>query len=207
VRIIFGIGNPGSRYKFNRHNVGFMFLDYFANSLSLSFMPSKSEYYFTEGKLDNNSFTLVKPTTYVNNSGIAALQAIQNYNIDVKDFLIIYDDLNLEFPNLRVRVSGGDGGHNGLSSVIYHLTSDDIPRLRFGIGNDFARGQMADYVLTDFNNEEKTQLKNTFDEGIILTKEFIKGGTKNLLDVNSILSKNKSSKNLSTGSNSNLEKS
>ena len=104
MRIIFGIGNPGNRYQFNRHNVGFMFLDYFAKSLSAYFKPSKSEYYYSEGKLDDQSFSLVKPITYVNNSGIAALQAIQNYKIELKDFLFVYDDLNLEFPDLRVRV-------------------------------------------------------------------------------------------------------
>jgi len=205
VRIIFGIGNPGSRYQFNRHNVGFMFLDYFANALSISFKPSKSGYYYSEGELDNHSFSLVKPTTYVNNSGISALQAIQNYKIELKDFLFVYDDLNLEFPDLRVRVAGGDGGHNGLNSVIYHLASEDFPRLRFGIGNDFERGKMAEYVLTDFNNEEMSQLKNTFDEGINLVKDFIKGGTKNLLDANSTMAKNKNVKNLSIDSKSNPE--
>jgi PTH1 family peptidyl-tRNA hydrolase len=207
VRIIFGIGNPGSKYKFNRHNVGFMFLDYFANSLSLSFAPSKSEYYFTEGKLDDQSFSLIKPSTFVNNSGIAALEAIQNYNIDVKDFLFVYDDLNLEFPYLQVKISGGDGGHNGLNSIIYHLASDDFPRLRFGIGNYFDKGKMAEYVLTDFSEKEMVQLSNIFDKAIILTKEFIKGGIKNLLDANSILSQNKNSTNLSTDSKSNPEKS
>jgi peptidyl-tRNA hydrolase, PTH1 family len=207
VRIIFGIGNPGSRYKFNRHNIGFMFLDYFANSLSLPFVPSTSEYYFTEGILNDQSFSLIKPSTFVNNSGIGALEAIQKYDIDINDFLLVYDDLNLEFPNLRIRVSGGDGGHNGLNSVIYHLASDDFPRLRFGIGNNFEKGKMAEYVLTDFNEKEMVQLTNVFDEGIILAKEFIKGGIKNLLDANSILSKNKNSTNLSIDSESNSEKS
>ena len=207
MRIIFGIGNPGSKYKFNRHNVGFMFLDYLANSLSIQFTPSKSEYYFKEGKLNGQCFCLIKPSTFVNNSGIAALEAIQKYNIDIKDFLFVYDDLNLEFPLLRIRVSGGDGGHNGLNSIIYHLASEDFPRLRFGIGNDFEKGKMAKYVLTDFNEKEMVQLRNVFDEGIILVKEFIKGGIKNMLDANSILSKNKNSTNLSIDSKSNSEKS
>ncbi len=194
MRIIFGIGNPGSRYKFNRHNIGFMFLDYFANALSVSFKPSKSEYYSYEGKINSQSFSLIKPATYVNNSGISALHAIQNYKIELKDFLFVYDDLNLEFPDLRVKVGGGDGGHNGLNSVIYHLASEDFPRLRFGIGNNFEYGKMAEYVLTDFDNEELPRLKDTFEKGTILLKEFIKGGIKNLLDVNSTLSKNKNDK-------------
>ena len=207
MRIIFGIGNPGRRYKFNRHNVGFMFLDYFASSLSIPFAPSKSEYYFVEWKLNDQRFCLIKPSTFVNNSGIAALEAVHNYNVDIKDFLIVYDDLNLEFPNLQVRIKGGDGGHNGLNSVIYNLASDDFPRLRFGIGNSFEKGKMAEYVLTDFNEKEMVQLKNVFDEGIILAKEFIRGGVKNMLDANSILSKDKNSTNLSIDSENNSEKS
>jgi PTH1 family peptidyl-tRNA hydrolase len=206
VRIIFGIGNPGGRYKFNRHNVGFMFLDYLANLLSIPFVPSKSEYYFTEGTLNDQSFSLIKPSTFVNNSGIAALEAVQSYDIDIKDFLVVYDDLNLEFPNLQVKIKGGDGGHNGLNSIIYQLASDDFPRLRFGIGNNFEKGKMAEYVLTDFDEKEMVQLRNVFNEGIILAKEFIKGGIKNLLDANSILSKNKNSTNSSTDSESNSEK-
>ena len=206
MRIIFGIGNPGGRYKFNRHNVGFMFLDYLANLLSIPFVPSKSEYYFTEGTLNDQSFSLIKPSTFVNNSGIAALEAVQSYDIDIKDFLVVYDDLNLEFPNLQVKIKGGDGGHNGLNSIIYQLASDDFPRLRFGIGNNFEKGKMAEYVLTDFDEKEMVQLRNVFNEGIILAKEFIKGGIKNLLDANSILSKNKNSTNSSTDSESNSEK-
>lgn len=204
--IIFGIGNPGTRYKYNRHNVGFMFLDYFADALSISFSSSKSEYYYSEGKLDDQSFALIKPTTYVNNSGVAALQAIQNYKIELKDFLFVYDDLNLEFPDLRVRIGGGDGGHNGLNSVIYHLASEDFARLRFGIGNDFERGRMVEYVLENFNDDELPQLKNTFDKGILLVKEFIRGGIKNLLDENSKIVKNKIAKNSLNDSKSNPEK-
>ena len=204
--IIFGIGNPGTRYKYNRHNVGFMFLDYFADALSISFSSSKSEYYYSEGKLDDQSFALIKPTTYVNNSGVAALQAIQNYKIELKDFLFVYDDLNLEFPDLRVRIGGGDGGHNGLNSVIYHLASEDFARLRFGIGNDFERGRMVEYVLENFNDNELPQLKNTFDKGILLVKEFIRGGIKNLLDENSKIVKNKIAKNSLNDSKSNPEK-
>lgn len=137
----------------------------------------------------------MKPTTYVNNSGVAALQAIQNYKIELDDFLLVHDDLNLEFPDLRVRVSGGDGGHNGLNSVIYHLNSVDFLRLRFGIGNNFEKGKMADYVLTDFSADEILQLTNTFKVGTFLLNEFISGGTKSLLDANSKLAKIKNDKN------------
>jgi len=189
VRILFGVGNPGKKYSLNRHNAGFMFLDYFAETHSLTFKPSKSDYYYTEGKLSDSTYMLVKPTTYVNNCGVAAEQVIKNFDADIKDFLVVYDDFNLEFSTLRIRLSGGDGGHNGLSSIIYHLNSDLFPRLRIGIGNNFKVGDMSDYVLTNFNRKEKKVLFEAFKTGNILLEEFLSGGINKMLDANSRLSK------------------
>ncbi len=187
MRIILGIGNPGKRYFYNRHNVGFLLLDQLAGKYSLSFIPSKGDYYFCEGKIGRVEFSLIKPTTYVNNSGIAALQALENYETDISDLLVVHDDLNLEFGKIRVRVSGGDGGHNGIGSVIYHLNNDLFPRIRIGVGNDFKKGYMADYVLTDFSEKEMENMQNTFEIGLKLSEEFITGGVKQMLDANSKL--------------------
>ena len=188
MRLILGIGNPGKRYTFNRHNIGFMFLDYLAEKESLSFLPSKGDFYYAEGSLNSSEYNLIKPSTYVNDSGAAALQALQLNNVEVKDLLVIVDDINLNLGDFRVRVSGGDGGHNGISSIIYHLNSNQFPRIRIGIGDSFENGKMADYVLTNFSKEEIESLKKSFSLGIILTKEFIKGGIKQMLDANSKLS-------------------
>ena len=187
MRIILGIGNPGKRYRFNRHNVGFMFLDYMADKFSLSFKPSKFEYLFAAGELDKESYALIRPVTYVNQSGIAAADAIKNFKVELKDFLVIVDDINLEFSKLRIRSSGGDGGHNGLNSIIYHLSSDQFPRLRIGIGSSFEKGYMADYVLTDFDKKERKKLEKTFNTSEILIVEFIKGGLEGMLSANSRL--------------------
>ena len=187
MRVILGIGNPGNRYLNNRHNVGFILLDKLAGKYSLSFIPSKGDYYFCEGNIGTEKFSLIKPTTYVNNSGMAASQAIEYYEINVTDILVVYDDLNLEFSKIKVKVSGGDGGHNGIGSIIYHLNNDSFPRLRIGIGNDFEKGFMADYVLTDFNKNEFHELEDTFNTGIKLSEEFIRGGVKQMLDANSKL--------------------
>jgi len=187
VRIILGIGNPGRRYSFNRHNVGFMLLDYIAVKESLSFHPSKGDYYYAEGKIGNSQYSLIKPSTYVNESGKAAWQALQLNKIDIKDFLVVVDDLNLKFGDLKVNAAGGDSGHNGMSSIIYHLNSNQFPRFRIGIGSLFEKGKMAEYVLTDFNNEEIESLKNTFSLGLALIKEFVSGGIKQMLDANSRL--------------------
>ena len=188
MRVIFGIGNPGNRYQYNRHNVGFLLLDQLANKYSLSFRPSKGDYYFCEGKIGTEKFSIVKPSTYVNNSGIAASQVINLYEIDISDFLVVQDDLNLDFAQIKVKVKGGDGGHNGLNSIIYHLNNNMFARMRVGIGSKFEKGFMADYVLTDFSKEELNELKrNTFEFGIKLSEEFILGGIKQLLDANSKL--------------------
>ena len=189
MRVILGIGNPGNRYLYNRHNVGFILLDKLASKYSLSFTPSKGDYYFCEGKIGSEEFSLIKPTTYVNNSGIAASQAINFYEIDVSDFLVVFDDLNLDLAKVKLKVKGGDGGHNGLSSIIYHLNNNNFARLRLGIGSDFEKGFMADYVLTDFTKDELKELQNTFNLGIKLSEEFIQGGIKQLLDANSRFSR------------------
>jgi len=187
VRIILGVGNPGSRYKNNRHNVGFMLLDYLAKSVSVSFSPSKFDYSYSEGSFNNSDFVLVKPATYVNNSGVAASQALKYYNTPINDLLVIVDDLNLGLASFRVRASGGDGGHNGVYSIIYHLTSDQFPRIRIGIGNSFEKGSMAQYVLEDFSKSEINQLENTFGTCDSLVKEFITGGLSSMLNLNSRL--------------------
>jgi len=201
VRIILGIGNPGRRYSFNRHNVGFMFLDYIAVKESISFLPSKGDFYFAEGKIKNSEFNLIKPTTYVNDSGKAALQALQFNNSNVEDLLVIVDDLNFNFSEFRVRASGGDGGHNGIASIIYHLDSDKFPRIRIGINND-EKDSYVDFVLSDFSQDEKNSLTNIFDDCMILAKGFIEGGIKKMMDINSTIKD--SSNNKETGSREKL---
>lgn len=201
MRIILGIGNPGRRYSFNRHNVGFMFLDYIAVKESISFFPSKGDFYFAEGKINNSEFNLIKPTTYVNDSGKAALQALQFNNSNVEDLLVIVDDLNLNFSEFRVRASGGDGGHNGIASIIYHLDSDKFPRIRIGINND-EKDSYVDFVLSDFSKDEKNSLTNIFDDCMTLVRGFIEGGIKKMMDINSTIKD--SSNNKETGSREKL---
>lgn len=196
MRLILGIGNPGKKYKYNRHNVGFLVLDHLASLNSQSFTPSKADYFFANGSLRGYDYQFIKPTTYVNNSGVVAKQALESNNLDVKNLLIVHDDVNIPLSEIRVKVKGGDGGHNGLSSIIWHLMSDEFPRIRIGVGSDFEKGEMAAYVLSDFNTDEMKFLKERFDTVNILINEFIIGGVNGLLDANSRLSGiNKNSEN------------
>jgi len=189
VRVVLGIGNPGKRYENTRHNIGFLILNTFAAKKNLSFYPSRGDYYYSLTDTDGNPFILVKPSTYVNNSGIAVLQVIQEYNISPKDMLVIVDDINLTVGSVRVRASGGDGGHNGMRSIIYHLESKDFPRIRIGIGSSFSKGYMADYVLSKFHKDETEQVNSASETVLKLMEEFIAGGYKQMLDFYSSFTK------------------
>ena len=191
MRILFGIGNPGKKYSLNRHNAGFMLLDYFAETHSITFKPSKFDFYFAQGELSDVSYALVKPANFVNNSGIAAEQVFRNFDMEIKDFLVVYDELNLQFPISKIKISGGDGGHNGLNSIIYHLNSDQFPRYRIGIGTNTKPANMADYVLTNFSKGEQKILAENFKTDVFLLEEFISGGINKMLNANSRLSNNK----------------
>lgn len=166
-----------------------MFADYLADKFSLSFKPSKNDYYFAEHSLGSNNFSLIKPSKFVNNSGISAAQAVQHYKLDLNDLLVIYDDFYLPLGSFRLRVSGGDGGHKGVASIVYHLFSENFPRIRIGIGGgEFSQDRMSEYVLTDFNEAEIKTLNEIFDKCFFLAEAFILGGLKQLLDVNSKIS-------------------
>ena len=182
MRLIVGIGNPGSRYKNNRHNVGFQFLDFFVQKKMLQFKASKFQFHITEGELFEQPFVLLKPDTYVNKSGLAVLDCIIHFKIEVTDVLVVVDDINLALSKIRIRKSGGDGGHNGLYSIIYHLESRDFSRLRIGIGDDFETGNLANYVLSDFNKDDFVKLETTFNQSIQLVDSFISDGYNKMLN-------------------------
>lgn len=186
MRLILGIGNPGERYSKNRHNVGFILLNHLAEKYLISFLPSKNDYYFAEKKIGENYFCLIKPSNYVNNSGLAAVQALTNYNCSVSDLLVIHDDVYLSTGTFKVKLSGGDGGHNGVESIICQLGSEDFPRIRIGVGgSSFSQETIADYVLSDFSNSDHSLLQKVFENCSTLVESYILGGTKQMLDANS----------------------
>jgi PTH1 family peptidyl-tRNA hydrolase len=187
VRAILGIGNPGSRYELNRHNAGFLLLDYFAGLNNVSYKASFGSYYQAVKSFEKNEVVLIKPANYVNNSGIAAKEIVDKYKIELEDLLVICDDINLDLGTLRIRKSGGDGGHNGLGSVIYHLNSNKFPRLRIGVRNKEPQPDMVEFVLSDFSQEEFLTLKKVLETASTLLNEFINGGLNAMLEANSKL--------------------
>lgn len=182
MRCVVGLGNPGKKYALTRHNIGFTILDRFAEKHKLEFYPSKKNFCFTEGKQLSSDFFLIKPTTYMNMSGLAVRDYVSENQIELADILIVFDDVNLPPGKVRLRKSGSDGGHNGIKSIIYQLQDNNFPRLRFGIGSDFQRGEMADYVLSRFNPEESEIINTQIEFTVELIEEFINGGYKSMSD-------------------------
>ena len=185
MRAIIGIGNPGSSYQFNKHNAGFLLIDYFAKLNSINFIPSKYSYYQATSTIDQTSYVLIKPTTYVNESGIAVAEVINNFKLSREDLLVVCDDVYLDLGSFKVKLSGGDGGHNGLSSIIYHLNTIDFPRIKLGVGRSTEEKKLADHVLSDFSDEDEPILTNVFKNSSTLIREFITGGTEKMLEANS----------------------
>jgi len=182
LRSIVGLGNPGKRYDFTRHNVGFQILDLFTKKNKIKFKASKGDYFYSEGSLKSSDFFLIKPLTYMNLSGVAVLDFVSEYSIDLEDLLIVYDDVNLQPGQIRLRKSGSDGGHNGIKSIIYHLQNDSFPRLRFGIGSEFEKGDMAEFVLAKFSSNEMRLVEESMEFTVELIEQFIAGGYKSMLD-------------------------
>jgi PTH1 family peptidyl-tRNA hydrolase len=156
VYIIVGLGNPGSRYERTRHNIGWRVLDTVVDRQRAEWRAGIGEFYTAEFSVGGNPCVLVKPTTYMNNSGVAATDAIRNYGADIaSEVLVVADEFQLPVGTVRMNLQGGDGGHNGLASVIYHTMSDRFPRLRCGIGRNFGPGELIEYVLAPFDAEEE----------------------------------------------------
>ncbi len=182
MRCVVGLGNPGKKYAMTRHNIGFIILDKFVEKHKLDFLPSKKDFYYSEGAIVSSEFFLLKPTTYMNLSGTALLDYLAQHPTNIEDILIVYDDVNLPVGKIRLRKAGSDGGHNGIKSIIYNLQNDNFPRLRFGIGSDFSKGEMADYVLSKFTSEDYNVVEPNINFAISLIEEFIQGGYKSMAD-------------------------
>lgn len=182
MRCVVGLGNPGKKYASTRHNIGFIILNKFAEKHRLNFSPSKNDYYFSEGTLVSSDFFLIKPTTYMNLSGIAVLDFLSENIIPIQNLLVVFDDVNLPAGKIRLRKSGSDGGHNGIKSIIYHVQDDNFSRLRFGVGSNFSKGQMADYVLSEFSSMESEIVNQQTDFAVELIEKFIEGGYKSMSD-------------------------
>ena len=169
--LIVGLGNIGAEYVNTRHNIGFKVVDFFARKESISFQTAKlgdvAEY-----KIKGRTIILLKPNTYMNLSGKAVKYWMDKENIAKDNILVITDDLNLSYGTIRIKTKGSDGGHNGLKNIQLLLNSTEYPRFRFGISDEFKKGRQIDYVLGEWNDDEKTKLPERLELASEIIKSF-----------------------------------
>ncbi|MBQ0065661.1 MAG: aminoacyl-tRNA hydrolase [Firmicutes bacterium] len=157
MKIIIGLGNIGVKYENTRHNAGFMVIDELAKKLEVEFNQEKFSAYFAKTKVKGEDVILLKPTTFMNNSGFALRQCLDFYKESIKNVLVIYDDVDLPVGKLRLRQKGSAGGHNGIKSIIQCGFSAEFDRIRVGVGKD-PKIPMVQWVLSKFRDEEKENL-------------------------------------------------
>jgi PTH1 family peptidyl-tRNA hydrolase len=170
--LIIGLGNIGDEYADTRHNIGFIVADALAASLKSTFSVDRYAS-VAKGTLKGRGLVIIKPSTYMNLSGKAVRYWMQKEDIPKENIIVVVDDLALPLGALRMKTKGSDGGHNGLISIIELLESTEFPRIRFGIGNDFARGYQVDYVLGRWTSEEEKALLPRINDCVEMIKSFV----------------------------------
>ena len=162
MKVIVGLGNPGEKYLKTKHNFGFWIIDSFLKNCSLKLKPGKGDYHYE--KTDN--YYLVKPMSYMNNSGIALAQFINYFKIGLDKILIVYDDIDLPLGLIKYKKKGGSGGHRGIESIIYQLKDDNFHRLRIGIATDEIMRPSEKYVLSSFHKSYGIDVDNVIKKSL-----------------------------------------
>ena len=175
MKLIVGLGNPGADYAKTRHNAGFMAIDRLATRHGLSGARMKFHAGLLEGPIVGDKCVLLQPTTYMNRSGLAVAEAVRFYKLDIEDLMVLVDDVALPVGRIRLRSSGGAGGHNGLIDIEQKISTRDYPRLRIGIDPP-GRIPQVDYVLGRFTAEQRDQLEPALDRAADAVECWIRDG-------------------------------
>jgi PTH1 family peptidyl-tRNA hydrolase len=173
--LIVGLGNIGDEYAETRHNVGFKALDAISASAEFNFETAKLGD-VGQFKIKGRNVICLKPSTYMNRSGKALKFWMEKEKIALENVLVITDDINLPFGTLRLKTKGSDGGHNGLKDIQDSLGTINYNRLRFGVGSEFGKGRQVDYVLGEWNEEERAHLKERLQKTEALIRSFVLSG-------------------------------
>lgn len=174
--IICGLGNPGTQYENTRHNVGFMAVDTLAENLGTEIKKLKFKSLTADVMINGKHCLLMKPSTYMNNSGEAVVEALNFYKLTTEQLLVIYDDISLDVGRMRIRQKGSAGGHNGIKSIIYLTGSDVFPRIKIGVGaKPHPDYNLADWVLGMFPKEQGETLEKTFSDAAESAKLIVGG--------------------------------
>ena len=162
--IVAGLGNPGKEYENTRHNAGFTAMDALADKLGVELTERKHRAYCGHAVINGEKVLLLKPQTYMNSSGESIRSAVDFYKVEPDHVIVIYDDINLEPGQLRIRAKGSAGGHNGLKSIIAHLGTQDFPRVRVGVGSRPEKMDLVNYVLSRFSQGERRLMDDAAKE-------------------------------------------
>lgn len=184
AKLIVGLGNPGKEYAWTRHNLGFLVVRRLAEKFKIDFgLSSLKDGWTAEGRVGKMPFCLFLPRVYMNQSGIAVQEIIQKENRPLKNMLVVCDDINLPFGQLRLRPRGTDGGHNGLRSVIEHLGTEGFARLRLGVDPPQQSQDAADYVLEGFDKQQKRKLDDFINEAMECCLMWLDGGINKAMEL------------------------
>lgn len=164
--LILGLGNPGAKYKFTRHNVGWMVAERIIEKNQLTIFEKTKYYEIAEYKHKGKTNIVGVPLTYMNLSGEATIRLASKYNIPIENILVLVDEYNFPLGKIHLKKGGGDGGHNGIGSIIEKLNNNNFLRMRLGIDRNFGQGELVDYVLSEFRAEEADKLSEMLDNSI-----------------------------------------
>ena len=174
--LIVGLGNPGKEYATTRHNIGFITLDRLAQQEHFDIKKIKFKSLVCDTVFAGKRCMMMKPSTFMNNSGEAVGECARFYKIPPEHILVIYDDINFDPGVMRIRKKGSDGGHNGMKSIIYHLNSNAFPRIRMGVGaKPHPEYDLADWVLSGFSESEKKALEPAIDNACDAIRQIVAG--------------------------------
>lgn len=165
THLLVGLGNPGDKYTFTRHNTGFMALDFIAQKCGVKVNRVRFKSLCGEAHIGGCRVLLLKPQTFMNLSGEAVREAADFYKIPPENIIVLFDDVNFDVGAMRIRRSGSDGGHNGIKSIIYQLSSDAFPRVKIGVGKKPSpEYNLADFVLGSYSEDDKKVLFSEFEK-------------------------------------------
>ena len=182
TKLIVGLGNPGSKYQWTRHNAGFMVLDRFSQDAGIALTRKNFSGLYGEGTYQGERLLLLKPQTFMNLSGRSVAAALNFHKIAIQDLIVIHDDLDIPFGRVKLKEDGGHAGHNGLRSLMQELGSGSFVRLRIGIGRPL-HGDAADYVLSSFSGDELVNLPRLLDSVVDLLKLAIADGVRKAMSL------------------------
>ncbi len=174
--VVVGLGNPGKNYTNTRHNIGFNTVDLLAQRNNINLNKIKFQAVYGEGNIGGKKVLLMKPQTYMNNSGVSLREVSQYYKIPIENIIVIVDDIDIEFSAVRIRTKGSAGSHNGLKSIINHLQSENFPRVKIGIGKKYENQDLADFVLSRFGPGEQVDIDISLVTAAEAVESMIKDG-------------------------------